>query len=209
MSYVVLDFETTGLNYKREQVIEIAAIKLDDNLREIGSFNTFVRLYAHLTLPEFIANLTGITDEDLRFGMREDTAFGLLKKFIGVSTVVAQYAPFDLAYLAEQGLEPEQFICTKSITSQLEPKESSSLIPTCERLGISLDNAHRAIDDARATAELFRHRVKAQGVNPRLAMNTIVTTPGRPLSYIPPATKTIALKGSGELIADFSEVNSL
>jgi DNA polymerase III subunit epsilon len=203
MNYVVLDFETTGLNYQREQVIEIAAIKLDEDLKEIGAFNTFVNLYVRDFIPEFIVGLTGITDNDVKNGMSRAAAFKALGDFIGHSTVVAQYAPFDLAFLAEAGIRPYKFICTKSLTSQAEPEESSSLGPTCARLGIKLENAHRAIDDARATAELLKYRLSQGGLE---VFNTIVTTVGRPLNYIPPATDLIMAKGSGDIIADFREV---
>jgi DNA polymerase III epsilon subunit-like protein len=198
MTYVVIDFETTGLDYRKESVIEIAAVKLDENFKEIGSFQTMVNLIRR-PLPEFITKLTGIKKEDLNHGMGEREAFGLLEKFIGHATVVAQYAPFDLAFLFNYGIEPRKFICTKSLTAQAEPNESSSLGPTCERLGIELANAHRALDDARATAKVLEYRIKQGGLK---VENTLVVTEGRPLNFIPLFTNYIYTK-TGALIADF------
>jgi DNA polymerase III alpha subunit (gram-positive type) len=197
MGFTVIDFETTGLNFLVEQVIEISALKLDSNLNEIGTFNTFVRLRKEL--PEFITNLTGITEEHLAEGMGELDAFSLLRQFVGRDIVVAQYAPFDLAYMAEHGIIPRTFYCTKSLTALAEPNESSSLIPTCERLGITLEGAHRAINDCRATAEVLRYRFKQGFDRP----NTLVVAEGRALNYIPPATRLIYTK-TGNLIADFN-----
>lgn len=202
MAYTVLDFETTGLDFKTEQVIEISAINLDDYFNEVGTFNTFVKLREGKELPEFITNLTGIEHDDLVFGMEEEDAFNLLRGFIGRNTVVAQYAPFDLAYLFEHMIVPRQYICTKSLTSKAEPTENSSLIPTCERLGINLENAHRAIDDCRATAEVLKHRLIINGMFG--CENTLVVTEGRALNFIPRYTEEIHLKNGG-ILAKFAK----
>jgi len=198
-TYVVIDFETTGLKYKTDQVIEMAAIKLDEDFNEVGSFHTFIENY--LPLPEIIKQLTGITEEDLKYGLGESDAFDIFRKFIGSSTVVAQYAPFDLAFLFKQGITPSNYICTKSLTAQVEPNESSSLGPTCERLGIELKNAHRAIDDARATGKVLAHRLKNNDGSLSV-LNTLVVAEGRPLNYIPKSTAKILTK-TGALVADF------
>lgn len=202
MAYVVLDFETTGLNFKTEQVIEISAIKLDGDFNEVGTFNTFVKLREGKELPPFITGLTGITTNHLLYGMDEDIAFDLLNEFIGNATLIAQYAPFDLAYLAEQFIVPKNYFCTKALTSIAEPNENSSLGATVERLGIKLENAHRAIDDCRATAEVFKVRY---GQFHDDYKNTLVVTEGRPLNFIPEATEVILTK-TGSLIANFTEV---
>jgi DNA polymerase III subunit epsilon len=194
--YVVLDFETTGLDYRKEQVTEIGAVRLDADFNEVGVFHTFVNLRPGKELSEF----TDITMEMVNAGVHEAVAINQLISFIGDSIVVAQYAPFDLAFLSKWSFDPELFICTKSLTSQAEPFESSSLGPTCERLGIGLENAHRALDDARATAKVLEHRfTKDVGLE---YDNVLVVTPGRPFNFIPKHTKRIYTK-AGEKVADF------
>lgn len=54
--------------------------------------------------------------------------------------------------------------------------------PTCERLGITLDNAHRAFADARATAEVLKIRLSQ---NIEFVENYIVKSPDRELNFIP------------------------
>lgn len=200
-TYVVLDFETTGLNHHEDDIIEIAAIRLDSEFNETSSFQTFVKLDQQLNVSEFITGLTGITTEMAHSGMRKDTAFQMLRDFIGTSTVVAQWAPFDLAFLKKKmgGLEPATFICTKSLTSLIEPHESSSLGATCLRLGIELVDAHRALSDTQATAAILKIYAERGLIN----TNIIVVSPGRPLRHIPRATESIYLKGGGVLV-DFS-----
>ena len=201
-TYVVLDFETTGLDFKEEQVTEIGAIKLNDNFEQVGIFHTFVALQD----GNDISLYTEITLEQLETGISEAIAMAILKEFIGDSIVVAQWAPFDLAYLANYKIHPRHFICTKSLTSQAEPQESSSLGATCERLGIPLENAHRALDDAKATAEVLKIRLEQVNSHRLVVGNTIVVTEGRPLNFVPRATEMIITKKGGEVVFDNREV---
>jgi DNA polymerase III subunit epsilon len=196
MNYVVIDFETTGLDYKKEQITEVALIKYDQEFNEIGSFNTVVQLEEGRVLSDFIKNLTGLTEEYLEKGMREVDVWYMVDTFIDHDTiVVAQYVPFDLAYMSYRGgIEPERFICTKSLTSQVEPTESSSLVPTCERLGIPLESAHRAFADVRATADLLQYRLKENKA--QFVENYIVKSPDRDLNFIPNNTIEVLDKNS-------------
>jgi DNA polymerase III subunit epsilon len=200
MTYVVIDLETTGLDYVNDHVIEIAALKLDDAFNEVGTYNTFVKLPEDKKIPAFIKQLTGITADDIAEGIALSDAMNALRTFIGDATIVAQYAPFDLAWLAQHNIEPKRFVCTKSLTAAAEPNESSSLGATCERLGIELNNAHRAIADVQATAILLKRRKTVDKV---VDENFITVTPGRALQYIPPATEFIYAK-SGELLVDYT-----
>lgn len=200
MSYVILDFETTGLIPSADDIIEIAALRLDENFDEIASYHTLVQLAERLEVPEFITGLTGLTTEQVNRGTHLSVAMDNLVAFIGTSVVVAQFAPFDLAFLHAKSyakFQPLEFICTKSLTSLLEPSESSKLEDTCKRLGIELDGAHRAMNDVRATAELLRVRAIEFEDNP--PKNTLVISEDRPLGFIPKSTESISLKGGGKL----------
>lgn len=191
-NYVVIDFETTGLDHKVEQIIEVALIKYDKEFNELGSFNTFVKLTPGKELSPFIKEYTGITEKQLENGMNEIDAMRIVKSFIDLSTiVVAQYVPFDFAFMAKHGILPHRFICTKSLTSQVEPEETSSLKPTCERLGIKLDNPHRAFADVKATTEVLKVRL-SQDID--YLLNTIVKSPDRDLGYIPFSTERVLNK---------------
>ena len=70
-NYLVLDFETTGLDYKTEQVTEVGVIKYDEDFNEIGMFHTYVRLQNDRVLSDFIKKHTGITEDKLAYGMNE------------------------------------------------------------------------------------------------------------------------------------------
>lgn len=185
-NYLVLDFETTGLDRHIEQVTEVGLIKYDENFNEVAHFHTYVKLRIEHGLSDFIKNLTGITEEKLSYGISEGDAMDIIGYLIDEETVVvAQYAPFDFGYLANYGIYPERYLCTKTLTNLVEPDEKSSLGVTCERNGIVLNDAHTAMGDVQATAELLQLRLK-QGFG--IYENYVTEQPDRPLTFTPEFT---------------------
>lgn len=183
--YIVFDFETTGLDYKEEQVIEIASAKLDENLEPIETYATLVRLNEGRTLPQFIRQLTGITAEDLEEnGIPERHAMKQLKEFIGDSIVVAQFASFDLSFLSKV-LVPEKFICTRSMARLLRPDEYASLSNLIKIYGIENLDPHRAYADVEATIEVFKRQKKECDEKGIEYMNVLIDSNERPLKYVP------------------------
>jgi|SRR5699024_2888570 len=183
MGYTVLDFETTGLDYLTEQVIEIGAIKLDNNFNEIGRLHTMVTLTEGRKLKPFITNLTGITEADLIGGVSEVVGLSILKDFIGDSIVVAQHAPFVLSFLAK-AFEPERFIDTRSLSRIVEPDKKAGLKDLCERYDVELVH-HRSISDVEATIEVLKHLLKEIGELGLPYINMVVKAPDRDLTFIP------------------------
>ncbi|CUB09184.1 DNA polymerase III PolC-type [Bacillus cereus] len=182
--FTVLDFETTGLDYNEEQVIEIACKRLNDKLEVADEFHTMVRLSDGKTLRPFITELTGIKESDLKHGMPEVEAMELLKRFIGDSIVVAQFASFDLSFLSKV-LKPKQYICTRSLSRLINPNEKAGLADLVNRYGVVLEGHHRAMNDVNATIEVFKiMKAEADGLDIDY-MNVIVDSPERPLRYLP------------------------
>lgn len=191
MAYVVFDLETTGLDYKKEQVIEIGAIKLDSEFNEIGRLHTMVKLTEGNVISPFITKLTGITEAMTYEGLSEVTALNMLKDFIGGSVVVAQHAPFDLSFIAK-AVEPEYFIDTRSLSRMLNPDEKAGLKDLCERYGVDLVH-HRSISDVKATIEVFKIMMQDAKDTGTAFLNIIVATPDRPLAFVPLSATVISL----------------
>lgn len=194
-TYTFIDLETTGLDYKTDQIIEVATIRVDKNLNEIDRKQTFVALEGNRKLPEFITQLTGITEDDLKSDWTEQMVLTDLAYYIGDSIVVSHFAPFDLSFLYRGGIIPKRFICTRALVTLLEPEKSPSLKDVCERIGVDLRGHHRAMNDVEATLSVFKHYSKLVD-NIEVYLNVVVDTPERPLSFIPYGAIVKRLKGA-------------
>ncbi|QZA33532.1 PolC-type DNA polymerase III [Hydrogenibacillus sp. N12] len=158
-TYVVFDVETTGLSSERDTIIEIGAVKIEGG-REVGAFHTFVD--PGRPLPAKIVELTGITDAMLRGAPTPEEALARFRAFIDGATLVAHNARFDLGFLRaglkRAGLHPFSgpAIDTLGLARLLLPDLKNHRLDTlAEHFGVALERHHRAVDDARATAEIF------------------------------------------------------
>ena len=156
-SYVCLDLETTGLDPKRDKIIEIGAIKIKDG-EIIGKFETFVN--PQRLLEERIVELTGIRDEQLKDAPEITDILPELLDFIGEDILLGHSVLFDYAFVKKaainQRLKFEKFgIDTLKIARKFLPDlESRSLGFLCTHFEIE-HNAHRALTDAKATSQLY------------------------------------------------------
>ncbi len=168
---VVLDFETTGLSAHRDRVIEIGAVRLRDGqiLEELS-----LMVNPGVPIPAKVVEITGITDAMVRDAQPAAETIPALLAFIGDSPIAAHNAPFDAGFLREEcrrlGLTSElTIIDTLEFSRRLYPTlKSHKLSSVCKHLGVSLKNAHRAVHDARATAQALAKMlttVRDQGVN--------------------------------------------
>ena len=157
-SFVVFDIETTGLSPKECKITEIGAIKIEHG--EItDKFSQLIN--PGVPIPPNITDLTGITDEMVADKPHIDSVLPEFLEFCHGCAVVAHNAQFDCGFIrynaAELNLEfHSKTVDTLKISRELFPNERKhSLDAICKRLGVSLENHHRAVDDATATAEIF------------------------------------------------------
>ncbi|MED3832972.1 3'-5' exonuclease [Peribacillus frigoritolerans] len=184
-TYVVLDLETTGLDYTKEQITEIGAIKLNYKFEEIDRYHTLVSLEEGRELSEFITKLTGITAEDLEGKPTEEEALRGLAEYVKDSIVVAQNAPFDLSFISRGGIEPDTFICTRALARYVEPELSASLKDVTKRNGIKLDGHHRSMNDVEATIEVLKTYLYEIDHDIYDPYNVVLDEPSRPLKFTP------------------------
>jgi DNA polymerase III subunit epsilon len=158
-SYItVFDFETSGLDAEKDRVIEIAAIRCKGG-KVVSEFSTLVRFDGKL--PPKITEITGIEDADLVDGMDEDTAFRILNRMVKDSILVAHNAAFDLAFLHNTLMRLAKrsfgnaFVDTLTISRDLL-FYPYTLQETCNQYAITLEGAHRAMNDVYACWELFQ-----------------------------------------------------
>lgn len=103
---VVFDTETSGLDFDSDQIIELAALRVErtatGGLRIAGKMDTFIKLPEGETLPENIVSLTGITDERLQTeGVQPAKAASQIAKLMqnGPTLMIAHNAQFDACFL--------------------------------------------------------------------------------------------------------------
>lgn len=152
--YACLDIETTGLNPKNDDVIEIGIITFD-NEKIIKEWRTFIK--CPIRLPEFTKRLTGITDEMLKDAPLLSEVEAEMREIIGEFPIMGHFIFFDLNFLAEKKI---RFLNKQLDTCQLAQvfladESSYSLEVLVDKLGIKQDGAHRALNDVKANVELF------------------------------------------------------
>jgi len=174
-TFVVLDLETTGgAPHLGAAITEIGAVKVRGGVT-LGEFKTFIDP-GH-PVPAYITELTGITDEMVFQSPTIDQIFPSLLEFLGSadSTVlVAQNAPFDLSFLTfaarAHGYQwPRYHVLDTAIIAR--KVLSRDEVPNCKLgtlaqfFGTSTTPNHRALDDARATVDVFHGLLERLGTH--------------------------------------------
>ena len=95
-SYLALDLETTGLDPKRDKIIEIGACRVRDG--EIEKELSLL-IHPHQPLPERITALTGITDEMLSEAPDMESVIGQVMDFCGDLPILGHHVIFDYSFL--------------------------------------------------------------------------------------------------------------
>ncbi|MCA0754868.1 3'-5' exonuclease [Paenibacillus sp. N4] len=180
----VFDFETSGLDPAKERVIEMAAIRVV-NGQTVAGFSTFVQFEGDLA-PK-ITELTGITPDMLVGGLPEKTAFLCLRHIMGPSSLlVAHNAAFDLQFLHHAMFRlagktfSNPFIDTLTIARD-RTTYPHRLDNMCEKYGIKLEGAHRALNDVEGTLAVL------QAMHAELPVDDWVNKLGYMKKYGPPA----------------------
>ena len=164
---VVFDTETTGIDFRRDRIIEIGAVSLE-NGAETGSMDLFIRLPEGRRLDPFIVSLTGITEERLEAeGVGDQEAAGAFTKLLegAERPLIAAYnAQFDLNFLygllrpwgLAEALRKPRFLDAMTVYKDRRdyPHKLENAI-AAYHLEDRAGNSHRAIDDARAAALLL------------------------------------------------------
>ncbi len=153
--YVALDLETTGLDPDSDRIIEIGAVRFDDN-GTLGTFQTLAN--PGRPVPRVVQRLTGITDDEAGRAPPIETVAADLEEFLrGAVLVGHNVAGFDGPFLDRAGiLRGGAAYDTCDLARILLPGLSEyGLGPLCEHFGITFPVRHRALEDAEASRSLF------------------------------------------------------
>ncbi len=157
-TYVVFDIETTGFSPVTNRIIEIGAVKVE-NGQITDRFSAFVN--PQVPIPFEIEKLTGIDDSMVLDAGTIEKVLPEFLEFVGDAALVAHNANFDVSFIKENAKRQDipvdfTYVDTVGIARTLLTGQAKyTLDAVAKTLKISLENHHRAVDDAECTAEIF------------------------------------------------------
>ena len=156
--FVVFDIETTGFSPQADKIIEIGAVKVE-NGKITERFSTFVN--PTIPIPFKIEELTHINDSMVVTAHTIDQVLPEFLAFCENAVMVAHNAEFDMSFIYKNAKDlgidfAPTVLDTVALARFLLPNLNRFKLDTVAKaVGVSLDNHHRAVDDAACTAEIF------------------------------------------------------
>lgn len=157
--YAILDIETTGGSPRVEKITEIA-IYFYDGREIVKEWSSLIN--PEKSIPPFITNLTGITNEMVTDAPKFYEIAKELVEMTSDCTIVGHNVQFDYSFIKSEferlGYNyTRKTACTVKLSRKIIPgHQSYSLGKLCKELGIEINGRHRAAGDAYATVELFK-----------------------------------------------------
>ena len=177
--FVVFDIETTGFSSVNDHIIEIGAVKVSGG-EIVDRYSTFVN--PGVPIPAEIEKLTGINDDMVLDARAINQVLPEFMAFCEGCIMVAHNAAFDMSFIKHncqvQGIEREFVVVdTLGIARAMLPDLKNYKLDTVvAAMDCVLENHHRAVDDAQATAHVFVRfiqRLKKQEIYDLDALNAI------------------------------------
>lgn len=165
MNYIAMDFETTGLNARSSRIIEVGMVAFDESGAVLDEFESLIRPSGPISGHD----VHGLRDVDLQDAPRFQDVLPAIASFIEDGVIVAHNAPFDIKFL-ERELEllavtdvELSAICTLALLTKWEPSVPRRLLESCKYFGLPVYEGHRALNDARMTANLASCLIQKHG----------------------------------------------
>ncbi|HCA21264.1 MAG TPA: PolC-type DNA polymerase III, partial [Lachnospiraceae bacterium] len=176
--FVVFDIETTGLSVKHCKIIEIGAVRIDKNGKELGRFSEFVN--PEVPIPYNIEKLTSITDLMVADAPTIEVILPRFLEFSKGAVLVAHNAEFDTGFIREfsmrLGYEYDfTALDTMTLAQVFIPDIGRyNLDRLCKYFNVVNKHHHRACDDADVTGKIFvklMELIKNKGISSVKALN--------------------------------------
>lgn len=165
MEYAIVDIETTGGSPSTSKITEIAIV-ITDGKKILDQYETL--LFPEQNIPYNITALTGISNQMVAHSPKFYEVAKKILEFLEGRVFVAHNVNFDYGFIRQEfkslgyNYESEK-MCTVRLSRKAFPGlKSYSLGKLCNSLGITLNNAHRAMADTMATVEVFHKIMRVQ-----------------------------------------------
>lgn len=160
-SFVVVDLETTGFDPFYEEIIEISAIKFENN-QPISVFSELVK--SQCPVSPYITELTGISN-DMLYNCRDiSEVMPDFISFVGNSVLVGHNVNFDINFIYDNLLKltgeefRNDFIDTMRLSQKLLPDLKNRKLQTlAAHYGVNPTTVHRSLADCETTALCYAH----------------------------------------------------
>jgi len=158
--YAVLDFETTGLSPNSDRVVEVGIVVLDEDFRTVQELDSLVKVNRDLG-P---SHIHGIKAKWLTNAPSFAELAPQILEMISGKTIICHNATFDLNFLVAEmnrcdlrvSIEDFGYVCTRIAARSSGKFSDAKLATVAAEMGIPYQNAHSALADAKATAEVFK-----------------------------------------------------
>jgi DNA polymerase III epsilon subunit family exonuclease len=160
-TYVVFDLETTGLSCYEHEIIEVGAIKVENN-QVVATYSSFVK--PKHNIPYYITKINGITNQMVNNSPGIDSVLTDFLEFAGANTLLGHnIISFDMKFInvASEELFGEtvknDYVDTLLLSRQhLRNIKSHSLSTLCQYFDVDSAGAHRALADCVMTNGIYQ-----------------------------------------------------
>lgn len=167
-SFIAFDVETTGLDGRKDRIVELSALKFEDG-KVVDSFSTLIN--PGRPIPAEVSKINHIRDKDVQYAPSEKKAMDKFSFWLGEAkegeiALVAHNASFDISFLesafVRSGVDATiKYKDTLSMARRKLPDlENHKLGTVAEHFGIEMKNAHRAESDAEVCGKIFIELLK-------------------------------------------------
>lgn len=155
LEYVIVDTETTGLNVKRDEIVQIGAVRIvDGKLLEGDSFERLVN--PGRPIPKDSIRFHGITDDMVAHAPGIEEMLAEFLDYAGDAVLVGHNIAFDLSFMNRAGAVPNPSLDTMLLSIAAFPsRRDHTLDSLSEHFDEIVEDRHTALGDADLTARIF------------------------------------------------------
>ena len=163
MRKLILDTETTGLDFESDRIIEVACIELENDVPTGQEFHSYYSP-GEIVISEHAEEIHGLSNSFLRKYKKFEDKAEEFYSFIRDSKLIIHNAQFDLSMLNNafkrlgiKQISKDQAICTLEMAKKKFPGSKNNLNALCRRFNISLESRekHGALTDCKLLLEVY------------------------------------------------------